>query len=362
MRTKTDKQRITELTPEVGQLGGSPEELFETLPLMEKLAESTDPEPHKWRDDEPQERGRDLECIYLRDIGRAPLLSREQEVDLAQAFEAGQEAEANLKRDEASPDETEELRRQIRRGEEARDQLTIANLQLGVYIAKRYLNRGVSFLDLIQEGNMGLMRAVQKFDWRKGYKFSTYATWWIRQSITRAIADQARTIRVPIGTLEELRKLRRLRQEHIQESGVTPTYEELASLLGTSVDRVKNIDQATLGVVSLDQPFSDGNEAPLGDFLADTSVPSPSREALRAMLKEELRRVLQGLDRRAREIIELRYGLRDGHPCTLKEVGIMFGISRERVRQIEARALDKLKNPSRQQVLRKFRSLLSAEE
>ncbi len=363
MRKPTDEQHVPGANPDQGrQEEGFPEELLDTLPLLEELAESTEPEPQEWGDEEPQERGRDPVRTYLREIGRVPLLSREQEVELAQAFEAGQEAEAKLNGDHVPSDELEQLKLIAHHGQRARERLTVANLRLVVSIAKRYMHRGVSFLDLIQEGNMGLMRAVEKFDWRKGYKFSTYATWWIRQSITRAIADQARTIRVPVHTVEALQELRRLRREHIQQHGIAPTYEELAAQLGTSVDRVKKIDQAASYTASLERPLSDDDEDTLGDFLADTSIPSPSREALRAKLKEELRRALQGLDGREREILELRYGLHDGHPRTLKEVAAMFDVTRERVRQIEIKALEKLKHPSRQQTLRRFRDLLSAEE
>jgi len=339
-----------------------PEELLETLPSLEELAESTEPVPADLTDGEPQERGRDPVRTYLREIGRVPLLTREQEVELAQAFEAGQQAEEVLIKGDAPAEEIQRLQYLVAHGERAREKLTVANLRLVVSIAKRYMHRGVSFLDLIQEGNMGLMRAVEKFDWRKGYKFSTYATWWIRQSITRAIADQARTIRVPVHTVEALQELRRLRREHIQEHGVAPTYERLAERLGTSVERVKKIDQAASYTASLERPLSDDDEDTLGDFLADTSIPSPAREALRSKLKEELRQALQGLDGREREILELRYGLSDGHPRTLKEVAAMFDVTRERVRQIEIKALEKLKHPSRQQTLRRFRDLLAAEE
>ncbi len=362
MRKPADERRGPEVDRVQGQEEAFPEELLETLPLLEELAESTEPEPQEWEEDEPQERGKDPVRTYLREIGRVPLLTREQEVTLAQGFEAGLDAEEKLAHDEIPPDERDTLKGIVQRGQAAREQLTVANLRLVVSIAKRYMHRGVSFLDLIQEGNMGLMRAVEKFDWRKGYKFSTYATWWIRQSITRAIADQARTIRVPVHTVEALQELRRLRREYIQKNGMAPTYEELAQMLGTSVDRVKKIDQAASYTASLERPLSEDDEDTLGDFLADTSIPSPAREALRSKLKEELRRALQELDAREREILELRYGLSDGHPRTLKEVAAMFDVTRERVRQIEIKALEKLKHPSRQQTLRRFRDLLAAEE
>ncbi|MFO8034836.1 MAG: sigma-70 family RNA polymerase sigma factor [Candidatus Bipolaricaulota bacterium] len=365
MRKPTDERRVTKARADEGQQGkGLPEEMPDTLSLVEELAELPEAESRdrEWEDDEPQERGGDPVRTYLGEIGRVPLLSREQqEVELAQAFEAGQHAEAVLKRGELAPEEAEHLKALIRKGEEAREQLTVANLRLVVSIAKRYSHRGVSFLDLIQEGNIGLMRAVEKFDWRKGYKFSTYATWWIRQSITRAVGDQGRTIRVPLHAVEAVQKLQRLREEYVQHHGVSPTYEELAGLLGKSVERVKQIDRAAPHTASLERPLAEDNEASLGDFLADTSVPAPPREALRDRLKEELRRTLQGLDEREREVLELRYGLSDGPPCTLKDVASVVGVTRERVRQIEIRALEKLKHPSRQQALHRFRDFLSSE-
>jgi RNA polymerase primary sigma factor len=338
------------------------EEFLKSLPALEELAEATRKEAVNW-EDEPLERGRDPVRTYLKEIGRVPLLTKEEEVALAQAMERGKEAAEALRRgDNLDPKRREELLRLVEEGERARERLTVSNLRLVVSIAKRYMHRGLSFLDLIQEGNMGLMRAVEKFDWRKGYKFSTYATWWIRQAITRAIADQSRTIRVPVHTIEALQELHRLRREFVQARGTPPSYEELAELLGTSVDRVKKIEQAATYTASLERPLSDEDDETLGDFLADRSVPSPAQEALRARLREELRKALQGLEPREREILELRYGLLDGHPRTLKEVATQFEITRERVRQIEIKALEKLKHPSRQHTLRLLRALLLSEE
>ncbi|MBC7093769.1 sigma-70 family RNA polymerase sigma factor [Candidatus Bipolaricaulota bacterium] len=332
------------------------EELAEVLPFLVELAEA---EP----EEEPEERGRDPVRTYLREIGRVPLLTKEEEVDLAQRIEAGREAAAELAQGKNIPlARRAELERQAQDGEAARERLAVSNLRLVVSIAKRYMHRGLSFLDLIQEGNMGLMRAVEKFDWRKGYKFSTYATWWIRQAITRAIADQARTIRVPVHTIEAVQELHRLRREYIRKHGSPPTYEELAELLGTSVDRVKKIEQAAAHTTSLERPLSDEDDETLGDFIADDTAPSPAREALRAKLREELKKALAELDPREREILELRYGLLDGHPRTLKEVATQFEITRERVRQLELKALEKLKYPARQRSLRYLRGLLLSEE
>jgi len=359
---KPVEPRDPRLEHELGSEESFSEEFLETLPLLDELAEATEPEPQDWPEEDPEERGKDLVRTYLREIGRVPLLTKEQEIELARGIEAGNAALEALSEDGLPAERMEQLRQQAAAGQAAHERLTVANLRLVVSIAKRYMHRGVSFLDLIQEGNMGLMRAVEKFDWRKGYKFSTYATWWIRQSITRAIADQARTIRVPVHTVEALQELRRLRREHIQRNGRAPTYEELAEQLGTSVDRVKKIDQAASYTASLERPLSDDDDDTLGDFLADASIPSPAREALRSKLKEELQKVLLGLEPREREILELRYGLSDGHPRTLKEVAAMFDVTRERVRQIEIKALEKLKHPARQHTLRRFRNLLSAEE
>ncbi|HHE48074.1 MAG TPA: sigma-70 family RNA polymerase sigma factor [Candidatus Acetothermia bacterium] len=338
------------------------EDFLRSLPLLEELAEATHAESERW-EEEAEERGSDPVRTYLREIGRVPLLTKEEEVELAQKMEKGKEAAEELKRGRnLSLKRRRELERLVEEGEQARERLTVSNLRLVVSIAKRYMHRGLSLLDLIQEGNMGLMRAVEKFDWRKGYKFSTYATWWIRQAITRAIADQSRTIRVPVHTIEALQELYRLRREYVQAHGTPPSYDELAELLGTSVERVKKIEQAAAYTSSLERPLSDEEDETLGDFLPDESAPSPAREAIRARLREELRKALEGLEPREREILELRYGLVDGHPRTLKEVANQFEITRERVRQIEIKALEKLKHPSRQQNLRTLRELLLSEE
>jgi len=274
--------------------------------------------------------------LYLQDIGKIPLLTREEEVELAQRIERGDR--------------------------EAKEKLILSNLRLVVSIAKRYIGRGLSFLDLIQEGNIGLMRAVEKFDWTKGYKFSTYATWWIRQAITRAIADQSRIIRIPVHMIETVRELDRAKKEHIQEHGEVPDLIKLAEELGMPVEKIKRVENVAQYTTSLERPIGDDEDDTLGDFIEDESAPSPIKETLKMFLAEELERALDQLDDREKEILKLRYGLEDGHPRTLKDVARVFNITRERVRQIEIKALEKLKHPSRKQELKKFRELLMNEE
>lgn len=334
--------------------GENEKELLNFIPFLVEMAEA---EPAE------EERAQDPIRTYIQEISRIPLLTKEEEVELAQKIEAGRKAARRLAEEKnLSPEERQELEKLVQEGKEAREKMAAANLRLVVSIAKRYMHRGLSFLDLIQEGNIGLMRAIDKFDWRRGFKFSTYATWWIRQAITRAIADQARTIRVPTHTMEAVQELERLRQEYIREHGVPPTYEELAELLGTSVERVKKLERALMPTTSLERPLSEEDDDTLGDFIPDENAPSPVREALKARLREDLARALQDLDPREREILELRYGLRDGHPRTLKEVATHFDITRERVRQLELKALEKLKYPARQRSLRYLYSLLLSEE
>jgi RNA polymerase primary sigma factor len=330
-----------------------------SIPQAEGLVEAQEEE-----NEGAKERGSDPVRTYLREIGRVPLLTKEQEVELARRMEAGAKALEELRRggEDILPEERQELERLVKEGQESRERLTVANLRLVVSIAKRYMNRGLSLLDLIQEGNMGLMRAVEKFDWRRGYKFSTYATWWIRQAITRAVADQARTIRVPVHTVEALQELWRLQREYTEQHGAAPSYEELGRLLGLSAERVRKIEQAAAYTASLERPLSEDEDETLGDLLADEAAPSPAREAIRVRLREELRKALTDLEPREREILELRYGLVDGHPRTLKEVATMFDITRERVRQVELRALEKLKHRSRQSTLWCLRELLRSEE
>ena len=266
--------------------------------------------------------------MYLKEIGKVPLLSAEEEIELAKKMEQGDE--------------------------NAKKRLAEANLRLVVSIAKRYVGRGMLFLDLIQEGNLGLIKAVEKFDYRKGYKFSTYATWWIRQAITRAIADQARTIRIPVHMVETINKLIRVSRQLLQELGREPTPEEIAAELDMPVDRVREILKISQEPVSLETPIGEEEDSHLGDFIQDDNVPVPAEAAAQTLLKEQLDEVLSTLTEREQKVLRLRFGMSDGRARTLEEVGKEFDVTRERIRQIEAKALRKLRHPSRSRKLRDY--------
>ena len=266
--------------------------------------------------------------MYLKEIGKVPLLSAEEEIELAKRMEEGDR--------------------------DAKKKLSEANLRLVVSIAKRYVGRGMQFLDLIQEGNLGLIKAVDKFDYRKGYKFSTYATWWIRQAITRAIADQARTIRIPVHMVETINKLIRVQRQMLQELGREPSTEEIAEEMGLPVERVREIQNISQEPVSLETPIGEEEDSHLGDFIKDDNVPVPAEAAAAAILKEQLMDVLDTLTERERKVIRLRFGLDDGRARTLEEVGREFQVTRERIRRIEAKALRKLRHPTRSRRLRDF--------
>jgi RNA polymerase primary sigma factor len=323
---------------------GIPEELLSDEAVIE-IVEFSEEELDEELDEELEE---DLEGqdfgegaedpvkMYLQDIGKIPLLSRDEEIALAKQVAAGDP--------------------------EARDKLITANLRLVVSIAKKYMGRGLSFLDLIQEGNMGLMKAVEKFDYTKGYKFSTYATWWIRQAITRAIADQSRTIRIPVHMIETVRELNRVKKEHVHAHGEPPALGALSQELNMPVDKIKRVENVSQYTASLERPIGEDEEDTLGDFMEDKKSPSPTKETFRMFLTEELEKALNQLTDREKEILKLRYGLEDGHPRTLKDVACVFNITRERVRQIEIKALEKLKHPTRKDELRKFRELLLSED
>lgn len=304
--------------------------------------------------------------MYLKEIGKVPLLSAEEEIELAQKMEAGavaREKIAVLEKRIGTVDEKEEaeIREEIRlleedleAGDEAKKRLAEANLRLVVSIAKRYVGRGMLFLDLIQEGNLGLIKAVEKFDYRKGYKFSTYATWWIRQAITRAIADQARTIRIPVHMVETINKLIRVSRQLLQELGREPTPEEIAEEMSLPVERVREILKISQEPVSLETPIGEEEDSHLGDFIQDDNVPVPADAAAFTLLKEQLVEVLGTLTEREQKVLRLRFGLDDGRARTLEEVGKEFNVTRERIRQIEAKALRKLRHPSRSRKLKDY--------
>ena len=290
--------------------------------------------------------------MYLKEIGKVDLLTADEEVHLAMKIEAGTEASEKL--EAAENGEIELTRAEQRRlmrieqvGLDAKQQLISANLRLVVSIAKRYVGRGMLFLDLIQEGNLGLIRAVEKFDYTKGFKFSTYATWWIRQAITRAIADQARTIRIPVHMVETINKLIRVQRQLLQDLGRDPTPEEIGAEMGMSPDRVREIQKISQEPVSLETPIGEEEDSQLGDFIEDSTAVAPPEAASDSMLREQLDQVLDGLADRERKVIKFRFGLEDGHPRTLEEVGREFGVTRERIRQIESKTLAKLRHPSR---------------
>jgi RNA polymerase primary sigma factor len=296
----------------------------------------------------------DLVRIYLREIGRVPLLTAEDEVELAKAIEAGLFAEEKLGGGIPMLGAVHgDLELLVGEGVRAKQRLIEANLRLVVSIAKRYIGRGLVFLDLIQEGNLGLIRAVEKFDYTRGYKFSTYATWWIRQAITRAIADQARTIRVPVHMVETINKLARVQRQLHQELGREASTDEIAAEMGLEPERVAEIQRIAQEPVSLQSPIGE-EESDLGDFIEDADAVVPMEAAAFIMLQDQLERVLDQLAEREQRIIQLRFGLTDGHPRTLEEVGREFGVTRERIRQIESKTLAKLRHPSRAQMLREF--------
>ena len=304
---------------------------------------------------------------YLKEIGKVPLLSADEEIELAQKMEAGSVAVEKIPllkerlAETGDEQEKEEIQAEIKalqldvdRGSDAKKRLAEANLRLVVSIAKRYVGRGMLFLDLIQEGNLGLIKAVEKFDYRKGYKFSTYATWWIRQAITRAIADQARTIRIPVHMVETINKLIRVSRQLLQELGREPTPEEIAEEMKMPVERVREILKISQEPVSLETPIGEEEDSHLGDFIKDDNVPVPADAATFTLLKEQLEEVLGTLTEREQKVLTLRFGLEDGRARTLEEVGKEFNVTRERIRQIEAKALRKLRHPSRSRKLKDY--------
>ncbi len=351
--------------------GGEPSEAEESANIaVDEEIELSDNEDFDWDDEDSEalrQARKDAEMTasadsvraYLKQIGKVPLLNAEEEVELAKRIEAGLYAAEQLRQ---ALDDGIELPRQDRRdlnwvmrdGERAKNHLLEANLRLVVSLAKRYTGRGMAFLDLIQEGNLGLIRAVEKFDYTKGYKFSTYATWWIRQAITRAMADQARTIRIPVHMVEVINKLGRIQRELLQDLGREPTPEELAKEMDISPEKVLEIQQYAREPISLDQTIGDEGDSQLGDFIEDSEAVVAVDAVSFTLLQDQLQSVLQTLSEREAGVVRLRFGLADGQPRTLDEIGQVYGVTRERIRQIESKTMSKLRHPSRSQVLRDY--------
>ena len=333
-----------------------PDDVEPTIEAIEDLPEEEIVDPNSMADslgtDDPVR-------MYLKEIGKVNLLTSDEEIELAQIMEAGNAASEQLaeleKAGEEIPDEVRvELTQAIKKGERAKQRLAEANLRLVVSIAKRYVGRGMQFLDLIPEGNLGLIKAVEKFDFTKGFKFSTYATWWIRQAITRAIADQARTIRIPVHMVETINKVIRVSRQLLQELGHDPTPEEIAAEMNMPVERVREILKIAQEPVSLETPIGEEEDSHLGDFIPDEDASEPAEAASFTLLKEQLVEVLSTLTPREEKVLKLRFGIEDGRTRTLEEVGKEFNVTRERIRQIEAKALRKLRHPSRSKKLKDF--------
>jgi RNA polymerase primary sigma factor len=328
----------------------------EGIEILEPADEELDEEPVARVDEEAAKTPTsDPVRMYLKEIGRVPLLTAEEEVDLAKRVEAGLFASEKLTmKGGVSAALGRDYELIERDGQLAKKRLIEANLRLVVSIAKRYVGRGMLFLDLIQEGNLGLIRAVEKFDYTKGYKFSTYATWWIRQAITRAIADQARTIRIPVHMVETINKLVRIQRQLLQDLGREPTPEEIGKEMELPPERVREIQKLSQEPVSLETPIGEEEDSNLGDFIEDSDAVVPIDAASFILLQEQLDSILHTLSEREKKVIQLRFGLVDGHPRTLEEVGKEFGVTRERIRQIESKTLSKLRHPSRSQKLRDY--------
>jgi RNA polymerase primary sigma factor len=290
--------------------------------------------------------------LYLQEIGRVALLTGAQEVELAKAMEAGKFAQERLRKAKVSPEEVERLAEDIAGGDLARRRLIEANLRLVVSVARRYMNRGLPLADLIQEGNIGLLRAVEKFDYTRGFKFSTYATWWIRQAVTRAISDHARTIRIPVHMVETINRLSRTMSQLQQQYGREPTVQEISQAMELSADRIREIASILPQPISLDTPVGDDQDTLLGDFVEDPNAQTLEEAGARAVLREQVAEVLESLSPRERRVLDLRYGLDNGRQHTLDEIGLELGVTRERIRQIEAKALRKLRHPSRSKKLK----------
>ena len=350
-----DEDTLDSIQEELRQ-GGIEIELQENVSLTEEIPDD-DEEEESWEED-PYDLTSigvdDTVALYLREMSRVPLLSTEEEISLAKRIEAGREAEQKLKNNGHDLDQSACLQEDIFKGIDARDHLIRANTRLVVSIAKKYIGRGVPFLDLIQEGNLGLMKAVEKFEYQRGYRFSTYATWWIRQTITRAIADQGRTIRVPVHMSDRIRRLYRRAQEIEQERGERPTPEELAEEFDIEPRKVQWMMRVSWQPLSLERPVGEDEDSELSNFIEDEETPTPPDTTYRGMLRERLEEAMRGLSPREVRILRMRFGLQNGESYTLEEVGKKFGLTRERIRQIEGQARRRLRHPSRSRDLRDY--------